>query len=75
MTLAFGANKDLTINQTLQTAILNWQSFDIDNGYSVNFVQPNSTSSALNRIWDPTLNPTVIAGSLTANGQLYLINQ
>jgi filamentous hemagglutinin family protein len=64
---------NLTINQASQTAILNWQNFNIDKGYSVNFVQPSSTSSALNRIWDA--NPTTIAGSLTANGQLYLINQ
>lgn len=69
--VANGTN--LTINQTSQVAILNWQSFNIDPGYSVNFVQPNSTSSALNRIWDS--NPTTIAGSLTANGQIYLVNQ
>jgi filamentous hemagglutinin family protein len=64
---------NLTINQASQTAILNWQNFNIDKGYSVNFVQPSSTSSALNRIWDA--NPTTIAGSLNANGQVYLINQ
>lgn len=69
--VANGTN--LTINQTSQVAILNWQSFNIDPGYSVHFEQPNSTSSALNRIWDA--NPTTIAGSLTATGQIYLVNQ
>jgi filamentous hemagglutinin len=63
----------MTINQTSPTAILNWQNFNIDKGYSVNFVQPSSTASALNRIWDG--NPSTIAGSLTANGQIYLINR
>ncbi len=62
-----------TINQTTQTAILNWQNFNIAPGNSVNFVQPNSTASALNRIWDA--NPTTINGALSANGQIYLINQ
>ena len=63
----------LTITQKSQTAILNWQQFNIDPGYHVVFNQPSTTSSTLNRIWDA--NPTTIAGSLTANGQLYLINQ
>jgi filamentous hemagglutinin len=62
-----------TINQTTQTAILNWQNFNIASGNSVKFVQPNSTASALNRIWDA--NPTMIDGGLSANGQLYLVNQ
>lgn len=63
---------NLTINQASQTAILNWQSFNIGQGGSVNFVQPNSNASALNKIWDA--NPSMIAGSLTANGQIYLVN-
>lgn len=67
------AGSTMTINQTSQTAILNWQSFNINNGYTVNFVQPSATASALNRIWDS--NPTTIAGQLNANGQIYLVNQ
>jgi filamentous hemagglutinin family protein len=67
------SGKNLTINQDSQVAILNWQQFNIDKGYSVEFKQPSSTASALNRIWDA--NPTTIAGSLTANGQIYLVNQ
>ncbi|HET7832179.1 MAG TPA: filamentous hemagglutinin N-terminal domain-containing protein, partial [Gallionella sp.] len=63
---------NLTINQTSQTAVLNWQSFNIGQGGSVNFVQPNSNASALNKIWDA--NPSVINGSLTANGHIYLVN-
>ena len=73
VSLSNSSSTNLTINQTSQTSILNWQNFNIDKGYSVNFVQPSSTASALNRIWDA--NPTTIAGSLNANGQVYLINQ
>lgn len=73
VTLSNPSSTNLTITQASQTAILNWQSFNIDHGYSVNFVQNSSTASALNRIWDA--NPTTIAGSLTANGQIYLISQ
>ncbi len=71
---------NLTIKQTTPTAILNWQSFNIDQKYSVNFNQyysdgitPNNNASTLNRIWGG--DPSTIAGSLTANGQVYLINQ
>ncbi len=63
----------MAINQLSKSAILNWKDFNIANGYSVKFTQPSSTSAALNRIW--SADPSVIAGKLSANGQIYLINQ
>ena len=70
-TLNFGANQ-LTIHQVGASAIFNWQSFNISPGNSVTFVQPSASSVALNRIYDP--NVTSIAGNLTSNGQIYLVN-
>jgi filamentous hemagglutinin len=63
----------LNITQTTPKAILNWANFNIANGYTVNFIQPGSTSAILNNIW--SANPSVIAGKLNANGQVYLYNQ
>ena len=39
------AGKNLTVNQTSTSAILNWKDFDIAAGNAVNFVQPSSTSA------------------------------
>jgi len=61
-----------TVTQQSERAILNWQSFDIAPGHSVEFRQPSSTSAALNRIYQQ--DPSRILGSLTANGQVYLVN-
>ncbi|MGE0384907.1 MAG: filamentous hemagglutinin family protein [Gammaproteobacteria bacterium] len=61
------------VNQFSDRAILNWQSFDIGAGHSVQFVQPSSTSAALNRIHQS--DPSRILGNLSANGQVYLVNQ
>ena len=69
--LVYGTNA-LTINQSSATAILNWQSFNISAGNTVQFVQPSSSSVALNRIFDP--NVSTISGNLKANGQVYLVN-
>jgi filamentous hemagglutinin family protein len=63
----------LNITQTTNKAILNWANFNISSGYTVNFIQPSSTAAVLNNIWDA--NPSVISGSLNANGQVYLYNQ
>ncbi|MEK6749698.1 MAG: filamentous hemagglutinin family protein [Pseudomonadota bacterium] len=65
--------KLLTIDQTAQKAILNWQTFNIANGSEVLFNQPNAGAAALNRIGGN--DPSLIQGKLTANGQVYLINQ
>jgi filamentous hemagglutinin family protein len=63
----------LTVNQTSTNAILNWLSFNISKDGTVQFVQPSSSSVALNEIYDA--NPTQIFGALNANGKIFLINQ
>jgi filamentous hemagglutinin len=69
---AVQSGKTLAVNQTSNNATLNWASFNISADGNVVFHQPSSTSVALNRIYDA--NPSSIFGSLTANGQIYLIN-
>ncbi|HUH56451.1 MAG TPA: filamentous hemagglutinin N-terminal domain-containing protein, partial [Rhodanobacter sp.] len=61
-----------TIDQHSQNLSLNWQSFNIGADSTVNFVQPNAQSIAVNRIADA--NGSVILGHLNANGQVFLIN-
>ena len=62
-----------TITQSSDRAVLNWQSFDIGRGHSVEFKQPGANSAALNLIHGGT--PSEIQGALKANGQIYLINR
>jgi filamentous hemagglutinin len=72
-TNAGSVGQTLTINQLLPKIILDWKNFDIGNGSVVQFIQPSSTSAVLNRIY--SLDPTIIQGSIKANGQVYLVNQ
>jgi len=64
---------DMVIDQTAKAATLDWKSFNIDLGRSVRFNQPGADAVALNRIHDA--DPSHINGKLSANGQIYLINQ
>jgi filamentous hemagglutinin family protein len=61
------------IQQGSQQAIINWNSFNIQSGEKTQFVQPNSSAVALNRI-NPTQGASQINGQLTSNGQIILIN-
>lgn len=63
----------MTINTDSRMLGLNWQSFNIGSSASVTFNQPDATSRVLNRIWSN--DPSQIMGKLSANGQIYLINQ
>jgi len=62
----------MTIQQGSDKAILNWNSFSIGSGASVNFRQPSASAVALNRVVGS--DPSSIYGSLTANGQVFLVN-
>ncbi len=61
-----------SITQNTGRAIIDWQGFDIAAGESVAIAQPSTASILLNRIHDTQ--PSVINGSLTANGQVILMN-
>jgi filamentous hemagglutinin family protein len=62
----------MTIHQSSPKVALNWQSFNIGSGQRVDFVQPDSTSVALNRVLGA--DPSSILGSLNANGKVFLVN-
>ncbi|MFM2485430.1 beta strand repeat-containing protein [Celerinatantimonas yamalensis] len=61
-----------TVTQRSDKAIVNWGSFSVGKGASVNFIQPGSTSAILNRVTGSTT--STIAGAIHANGQVFLIN-
>ena len=53
-------------------AIINYSTFDISRPEIVEFIQPNSNASVLNRILSE--NPTNINGTLLANGRVFFVN-
>ncbi|HET6789712.1 MAG TPA: filamentous hemagglutinin N-terminal domain-containing protein, partial [Aquabacterium sp.] len=58
----------LTVNQSTQAVSLNWTHFNVAAGELVNFVQPTN-GIALNYV----SNASTIAGSLQANGSVFLM--
>ena len=62
----------LTIGQGSERAIINWDDFSIGAGNLTQFLQPDASSAALNRVVGG--NPSSIYGQLQANGQIFLIN-
>src|SRR5690606_27581197 len=61
-----------TITQSSDLLSLTWDSFDIGADSTVRFLQPDALSIAVNRILGA--DPSVILGSLEANGRVFLIN-
>ena len=64
--------QNMQINQATQMAIINWQRFSIAAPEAVNFAQPNAAAIALNRVVG--VDPSLIYGSLSANGNIWVIN-
>lgn len=67
-----GGASTMVVTQSSQNVVINWQSFNIGATEAVRFVQPNSSSVALNRVLSS--DPSSILGSLSANGQVFLVN-
>ena len=62
----------MTVTQSSQNLAINWNSFNVAQGETVSFVQPNSSAIALNRVVGS--DPSSIYGTLQANGQVFLVN-
>jgi len=67
------AGSAMTVTQSVNKMIVDWNSFNIGSKASVHFDQPNVASSVLNRVAS-TDKMSEIYGQLTSNGQVYLIN-
>ncbi|MDP1586329.1 MAG: filamentous hemagglutinin N-terminal domain-containing protein, partial [Prosthecobacter sp.] len=61
-----------TILQSTDRAVIDWQSFSIAAGEQTKFIVPDATSATLNRVLG--CDPSILNGSLTSNGHLFLIN-
>lgn len=70
----------VTIKQTQQKAILNWQTFNVGKETDLYFDQRAGGANAkdwiaLNRVLDPSTAPSRVLGTIKAEGQVYVINR
>jgi filamentous hemagglutinin family protein len=63
---------ETTIHQATERMAIDWKSFDVKADERVQFIQPKSTSVALNRVLSHK--GSEILGRIDANGQVILIN-
>lgn len=66
------SGNQMTIHQQTQNMATNWHSFDVGQNNTVQFVQPDSSSVALNRVTGTS--GSQIMGTLKANGQVFILN-
>ena len=62
----------MTVNQTSQLAVVNWDSFNVGKNATVTFNQPNANAVILNRVTGATA--SMIEGAVKANGQVVFVN-
>lgn len=62
----------MTVNQATDNLVVNWTSFNVGAGHTVNFVQPSAQAAVLNRVLGADV--SVIQGSINANGRVFLVN-
>ncbi len=70
-TASFQRSAQNTTITVSDKAIINYSSFDIARPETVQFIQPGSSASVLNRIL--STNPTNINGTLLANGRVFFV--
>ena len=63
----------LTVTQSSDKAIIDWRGFDIAAGETTTFKQPSGSSLTLNRV--NSASASLINGTLTANGNVVIVNQ
>src|SRR5262245_57160100 len=73
-TISGQGSGNVVVDQWSNRAIINWNTFNIGTGETTRFNQPDSSSVVLNRVTGG-LGPSMIAGMLTANGRVFLINR
>lgn len=69
----------VNIRQTQQTALLDWETYNVGRQTTLRYDQPGGRDTAkwiaFNRVNDPSNSPSQILGSIQAPGQVYVINR
>jgi filamentous hemagglutinin family protein len=60
------------VDQSSGSAIIEWQTFNLDDGENFSFNQPSSNAVTLNRVLGPGI--SIIDGAIDANGNVFIIN-
>lgn len=61
------------VTQAQQRGIVEWRRFDVGRDHAVEFRQPDARAVTLNRV--EARDPSLIAGRITANGQVVIVNR
>lgn len=69
-----GGKTTVTIEQTADKAILNWETFNVGRNTTVDF-QQQSNWALLNRVNDPNARPSEIQGQITGAGTVMIMNR
>lgn len=72
VTIRQESTSKVSITQSTDKGIIDWQKFSIGANEQVQFYQPSASSVTLNRVVGQ--DPSQILGRLTANGQVFLVN-
>ncbi|HEY1309756.1 MAG TPA: GLUG motif-containing protein, partial [Pseudolabrys sp.] len=71
-TISAPSTKTTTVDQKSEDVVIDWSSFNVASGQTTQFVQPNASAIAVNRIGGASASQ--IMGTLDANGRVVLIN-
>lgn len=71
---ASGGQTTVTIEQTADKAILNWETFNVGRNTTVDF-QQQSSWAVLNRVNDPNARPSEIQGQIKGAGTVMIVNR
>ncbi|MEW3941830.1 two-partner secretion domain-containing protein, partial [Pseudomonas aeruginosa] len=64
----------VSIEQTADKAVLNWETFNVGRNTTVDF-QQHADWALLNRVNDPSARPSQIQGQIKADGTVMLVNR
>jgi filamentous hemagglutinin family protein len=71
-TIGTPSTRTTTVDQKSEDVVIDWSSFNVASGQTAQFIQPNSSAIAVNRIGGASASQ--ILGTLDANGRVVLIN-
>lgn len=69
-----GGGFDVTVQQNSGQMVVTWDDFNIDANDVVNFIQPSSSAIAVNKVVGGLVTPTMIDGTLTGNGHVWILD-